>query len=152
MSTNPADFKVERGFLACRRVVVLKRDIATELGIEQCSIGIQLAAGLLWQIGEGIALKNGRNAVYLAVIADEVETFRPWLEVRCDVLVVLPVLEPACIKWQDQLVLDQWLLHAADDVDDVVGLRPPPAINWFNTADGPLPIETRLTLFPVAFS
>jgi hypothetical protein len=64
--------QIERRLLAGRSVIVLERDIAFPFGIEKRGIGIELP-GLLGKIGERIALQDGRDAVDLVLIANEVK-------------------------------------------------------------------------------
>ena len=108
----------QRRLLAGGGIVVLERDEALELGIVQGGVGIE-RAGLLRQIGERIALQHGRHAVDLALVADELEAGRARREILLDVRVFLPVGQPARVELEDQIVVDQRLLHAADDVDHV---------------------------------
>ena len=116
----PGVLEEQRGLLAGGRIVVLERDEALELGIEQRGVGVELA-GLLRQIGEGIALQHGRHAVDPVLVADELEAGRARREILLDVGVALPVGQPARVQLEDQIVVDQRLLHAADDVDHVEG-------------------------------
>ncbi len=86
--------EIERGLLAGGGVIVLKRDIALPLRIEERGIGIELA-GLLRQIGEGIALQHGRHAIDLVVVADELEARLALAEELIDIGVLGPVRQPA---------------------------------------------------------
>jgi hypothetical protein len=116
----PGVLQEQRGLLAGGGVVVLERDEAPEPGIEQRGVGVELA-GLPGQIGEGIALQHGRYAVDLVLVADELEAGRGRREVLLDVGVALPVGQPGRVELENQIVVDQGLLHAADDVDHIKG-------------------------------
>ena len=83
-------FQIKRGLLASGGVIVLERDVALEFRIEQRGVGVE-GTGLLRQIGEGIALQHGRNAVQLVLIADEVETGRALAEKLRNVAVLAQV-------------------------------------------------------------
>ena len=60
-------------------------------------------------------------AVDLVLVADELETGCAGSQELADVLVLGPVREFRDIELLDQVVVDERLLHAANDVDDVVG-------------------------------
>ena len=112
-------FQIERGLLAGGGVIVLERDVALEFRIEQRGVGVE-RAGLLRQIGEGIALQHRRNAVQLVLIADEVEPGRTLAEKFRNVAVAAPGRKARGVERLDQVVVDERLLHAANDVDHVV--------------------------------
>ena len=48
----------------------------------------------------------------------------PSAEIVLDEVVAAPVRDARGVQRQDQIVLDQWLLHAADDVDELELLQP----------------------------
>ena len=115
--------QIERRLLAGCRVVVFERDIALPFGIEKGGVGIE-RAGLLGKIGEGIALQHGRDAVDLVLVADEVETGLALAEELLDVLVLRPSSASLAVSIVfDEIVVDERLLHAADDVDHVIAGR-----------------------------
>jgi hypothetical protein len=108
----------QRRLLAGRGVVVLERDEAAERRIEQRAVAVEFA-GLVGQVGEGIALQDRRHAVHGIVVADELEARRSRCQVVCDIAVVGPIRDPRHVELADEVVLDQRLLHSADDVHDI---------------------------------
>ncbi len=70
-------------------------------------------------------MEHGRTAVDLPIVTDELEARRAGGEKLTDVLVLGPVRHFRGIEFLDQVVVDEWLLHAADDVDDIVRARAP---------------------------
>ena len=122
---DPRVLHVDRRLVAGGGVVVLERHVARVLRIEQRAEGIDRAhaAGLVRQVADRFALQDGRDAVDLPLVGDVRPAGRAVHEVLRDVLVRAPVGHPAGIDRQDQAKLRQRLLHAADDVQRVVGRR-----------------------------
>ena len=112
--------QIERGFLPGCRVVVLERDIAFPLRIEQCGIGIERAR-LFRQEGKGVALQHGRHPINLVVVTDELESGFALAQEFLEIGILAPVRKARRVDRLDQIVFDQRLLHAPDDVDDVIG-------------------------------
>src|SRR6185437_14499566 len=79
-----AVLEIERRLLPRRRVIVLERDEALEFGIEERAVAVE-RPGRLGQVGEAVALQDGRHAIDLALVADELEAGAVRLEELGDV-------------------------------------------------------------------
>src|SRR5205814_483451 len=111
--------EIEGGLLTRRRIVVLKRHETLPPWIEECGIGIERPR-LFGKVGKRVALEHRRHAVDLVVETDELESRLSLAEELIDISVLAPVGDARCIDFFNKVVLDQRLLHAADDIDDVV--------------------------------